>query len=159
MLSTKPMGGGGGGAGPMSGGGMGGQGMPEPRKLSGQARQDRETDPGTYVVRLSYNDLAAKPGTPEGPPAGVPVFLVGYASDDTVIVKTEKSDAMGRVAFPKLDMTGNVGYFSLANLPRGAGVDRRGVGVIAAAAAAGGGQGEQERGGEAGAVKHQAAPS
>jgi hypothetical protein len=124
MLSTKPMGGGGGGAGPMSGGGMGGQGMPEPRKLSGQARQDRETDPGTYVVRLSYNDLAAKPGTPEGPPAGVPVFLVGYASDDTVIVKTEKSDAMGRVAFPKLDMTGNVGYFSLANLPRGAGVDR-----------------------------------
>ncbi len=127
MLSTKPMTGGGAGAGPMSAGGaggMGGQGMPEPRKLSGQARQDRETDPGTYVVRLTYNDLAAKPGTPGGPPAGVPVFLVGYASDDTVIVRTKKSDAMGRVEFPQLDMTGSVGYFSLVNLPRGSGVDR-----------------------------------
>lgn len=122
MLSTKPMTGG--GAGPMQAGGMGGQGMPEPRKMSGQARQDRETEPGTYVVRLTYNDLAAKPNTPEGPPAGVKVFLVGYASDDSVTVKSADSDAMGRVAFPKLDMTGNVGYFSLVNLPRGAGVDR-----------------------------------
>lgn len=125
MLSTKPFTGGGpmaGGGG--GGGGVGGPGMPEPRKLNGQARQDRETEAGTLVVRLTYNDLAAQPNTPNGPPAGVPVFLVGYASDDSVIVKSVQSDAAGRVAFPKLDMTGNVGYFTLANLPRGSGVDR-----------------------------------
>jgi len=124
MLTTKPFGAGGGmPAGPMASGGMGGQGMPEPRKISGQARQDRDTEAGTYVVRLTYNDLAAKVGE-GGPPSGVPVMLVGYASDETVIVKTGTSDSMGRVSFPKLDMTGNVGYFTLANVPRGSGVDR-----------------------------------
>ena len=124
MLSPKPFnpggmggGGGGGGGGPMMGGQ--GQGMPEPRKMSGQARQDRDTEAGTYVVRLTYNDLASKE-----PPAGVPVFLVGYASDESVIVEQVASDKAGRAEFKKLDMTGNVGYFALANLPRGSGVDR-----------------------------------
>ncbi len=125
MLSTKPFGGGGGMApgGPMAAGASG-QGMPEPRKISGQARPDRDTEPGTYVVRLTYNDMAAKAGDPNAPPQGNMVFLVGYASDESVIVKSAASDVLGRASFPKLDMTGNVGYFALANLPRGTGVDR-----------------------------------
>jgi hypothetical protein len=103
------------------GGGQGG--MPEPRKLNGQPRQDRDTEAGTYVVRLTYNDLAAKPG-PGGPPAGELVTLVGYASDDSVVVMQEKADINGRAAFKKLDASGNIGYFALAALPRGTGVDR-----------------------------------
>jgi hypothetical protein len=125
MLTTKPFGasGGGMGAGPMQGG-QGGQGMPEPRKLSGQPRPDPQTTPGTYVVRLTYNDLGAKPGTPEGPPADTLVSLVGYAADESVVVLQGKTDVNGRVEFKDLDMTGTIGYFALATLPRGTGVDR-----------------------------------
>jgi len=119
MLSTKPFTGGMGGA-PFAGG----AGMPEPRKLSGQPRPDRDTPPGTLVVRLTYNDLTAKAGDPNGPPTGLPVTLVGYAADDSVIVQTARSDANGRVAFDKLDPSGSVGYFALAAIPRATGVDR-----------------------------------
>jgi hypothetical protein len=119
MLSTKPFTGmGGGGGGPMQGG-QGGQGMPEPRKMSGQPRQDRETPAQTYVARLTYNDLASST-----PPVDVPVVLVGYAADNSVIVSRGKSDKAGRATFPDLDPSGSVAYFALANLPRGTGVDR-----------------------------------
>ncbi len=120
MLSTKPFTGGMGGGAPFAGG----AGMPEPRKISGQPRRDNATPPGTYVVRLTYNDLTAKAGDPDGPPQGLPVTLVGYAADDSVTVRVEKSDLNGRVSFDNLDPSGSIAYFALAALPRDAGVDR-----------------------------------
>ncbi|HEU0031623.1 MAG TPA: carboxypeptidase-like regulatory domain-containing protein [Kofleriaceae bacterium] len=117
MLTTKPFTGGAGPAAPMMGGGAGG-GMPEPRQISGQPRPDGNTPAGTYVVRLSYNDLS-------GPaPAGVPVTLVSYSVDEKVEVLTGKSDASGHATFPDLDVSGKKVYFALATLPRGTGVDR-----------------------------------
>ncbi len=128
MLSTRPSAGGGGGpmgggGGPMAGGGGAG-GMPNPRQISGQPRPDRDTPGATYIVRLTYDDLMAKPGDPKGPPAGQLVTLVGYAADDSVLVQSTTSDDQGRATFDNLDPSGSVGYFALVNLPRGTGVDR-----------------------------------
>jgi hypothetical protein len=128
MLSTKPFTG---GAGPsMSGGGGGGPaaggGMPEARQMSGQPRPDQETPSGTYVVRLTYNSLEMVDGrmTDKAPPIGESVTLVGYVADDSVVVHTTKVDAEGYATFQDLDVSGATGYFALATLPRGAGVDR-----------------------------------
>ena len=119
MLSTRPfepMGGG--GAAPFAGGGGGG-GMPEPRQISGQPRPEANDQPGTYTVRLTYDDLADKT-----PPQGVAVFLVGFQADDKVVVFEQKSDAAGRAMFSNLDRTGATSYFAMTELPRGATTDR-----------------------------------
>lgn len=124
MLSTKPFGGGGGGPAPAMGGGGGA--MPEAKQMSGQPRPDRDTPAGSYVVRLTYNSLKIEAGklTDPSPPVGFPVTLVGYVADNSVVVQTVNTDAEGRATFTDLDMTGGTGYFVLATLPRGTGVDR-----------------------------------
>lgn len=128
MLTTKPFGGsaGGGGAaasGPMTGGGMG---MPEARAMSGQPRPERTDPVGTYTVRLTYNDLKMAEGklTDPNPPAGTPVSLVAYASDDSVKVVTRPAGADGHVTFDGLDQTGGTSYFVLATLPRNGASDK-----------------------------------
>ena len=118
LLSTRPFEPMGGGGAPFAGGGGGG-GMPEPRQLSGQPRPEANDQPGTYTVRLTYDDLADK-----APPQGVSVFLVGYQADDKVVVLEQKSDAAGRATFSNLDRTGATSYFAMSELPRGNVTDR-----------------------------------
>jgi hypothetical protein len=117
LLSTKPFQpmGGGGGAAPFAGGGAGG-GMPDPRQLSGEPRAEATDNPGTYTVRLTYDDLADKT-----PPVGVSVYLVGYKADDSISMFEAKSDAQGRATFSGLDRTSATSYFAMAQLPRGQG--------------------------------------
>ncbi len=118
LLSTKPFVPMGGGAAPFAGGG-GGQGMPDPRTLSGQPRGEATDQPGSYTVRLTYDDLADK-----APPVGVPVFLIGYKGDDTVSMAQQASDAQGRAVFTNLDRSGATSYFATAQLQRGTKIDR-----------------------------------
>ncbi|MEO6772269.1 MAG: carboxypeptidase-like regulatory domain-containing protein [Kofleriaceae bacterium] len=113
MLSTRPFEPMGGGGAPFAGGGATG-GMPDPRQITGQPRPEANDQPGTYTVRLTYDDLADK-----APPHDVPVFLVGYQADDKVVVYRQTSDAAGRVTFKDLDRTGATSYFAMAELPRG----------------------------------------
>ncbi|MEO8551832.1 MAG: carboxypeptidase-like regulatory domain-containing protein, partial [Kofleriaceae bacterium] len=117
LLSTKPFVSMGDGGAPFAGGGGGG--MPEPRQLSGQPRGEATDQPGTFTVRLTYDDLADKT-----PPVGVPVYLVGYRADDSVVTMTAKSDAAGRAVFSGLDRGGATSYFAMAQLVRGDVVDR-----------------------------------
>lgn len=117
LLSTKPfvpMGGMAATAAPFAGGVGGGAGMPAPRTLSGQPRGEATDQPGTFTVRLTYDDLADKSSL-----AGVPVFLVGYKGDDTVSMFQQASDADGRAAFTGLDRTGSTSYFATALMKRG----------------------------------------
>jgi hypothetical protein len=120
LLSTKPfeapMGAGGGA--PFAGGGGAG-GMPEARQISGEPRPEANDQPGTYTVRLTYDDLADK-----APPKDMPVYLVAYQADDKVIVFQKKTDAAGRATFSDLDRTGATSYFAMAELPRGSVTDR-----------------------------------
>jgi hypothetical protein len=113
MLSTKPFQGGAGGA-PFAGGG----GMPEPRQMSGEPRPEQADAPGTYTVRLTYDDFK------DAPPVGVLVALVGYHADDSVELREARTDQDGRAQFGGLDRTGATSYFAMAQLPRGEGVDR-----------------------------------
>ena len=121
MLTTKPFTG---NAGPTTGAPM--DRMPEAKEMSGQPRPDRNTPAGSYVVRLTYNNLQPSAAGPRdaNPPVGETVTLVGYAADDSVVVERAKLDGEGHATFTDLDPTGNIGYFALATLPRGAGVDR-----------------------------------
>ena len=118
LLSTLPFEApmGAGGAAPFAGGGGG---MPEPRQITGEPRPEANDQPGTYTVRLTYDDLADK-----APPKDVPVYLVGYRADDKVVVYEKKSDAAGRATFTDLDRTGATSYFAMAELPRGSIIDR-----------------------------------
>ena len=121
MLSTKPfvpMGGTGGGA-QFAGGGAAG-GMPEPRQLSGEPRPEATDQPGTFTVRLTYDDLQDKT-----PPVGNAVYLVGYSADDSIKVFQAKTDANGRATFGDLDRTGSTSYFAMAQLVRGQGADQK----------------------------------
>lgn len=125
MLSTKPFQGMGG----MPSGGApfaGGAGMPAPRQLSGQPRPERADAPGTYTVRVTYNDVAIENGkmTDKHPPVGTPVALVGYSADDKVSLKVTPVDKDGLVTFTDLDQTGATSYFALTQLPRQPGTDR-----------------------------------
>ncbi|MBA3457563.1 MAG: hypothetical protein H0T42_31065 [Deltaproteobacteria bacterium] len=118
MLSTKPFEG---------TGGMPAEGaMPEARQMSGQPRPDRNLPAGTFVVRLTYNNLSLKDGksTDTQPPVGVHVYLVAYGSDDSIKVTKLVSDAEGNATFTDLDVSGAVSYFALAALPRNGGHDR-----------------------------------
>ena len=123
LLTTKPFTGGGTGA-PMPMGGPGG--MPEARVVSGQPRPDGTNLPGSYGVRLTYNNLAMGKMGPEdaAPPVGEPVKLVAYGADDTVKLITKLTDQTGVATFEGLDQSGGTAYYALANLHRGTTVDR-----------------------------------
>jgi hypothetical protein len=118
MLTTRPWN----PTGPaMRGGGAGSgeAGMPNPRQMSGEPRAEGADTPGTYIVRLSYDDFKDP-----APPAGVPVTLVGYNADNSVVVFTRNSEKDGRATFAGLDRSGATAYFAMTLLPRGTGVDR-----------------------------------
>jgi hypothetical protein len=121
MLTTKPFPGGGAMGGPMAGGGM-----PEARQMSGQPRADRLVQPGSYQIRVTYNNVAIKDGeaTDTEPPVGETVTLVGYSYDESVSVLNQKVDAKGYAQFDGLDVSGNVVYFALTRLPRNGNMDR-----------------------------------
>lgn len=111
MLSTKPFNPGAG-----MGGGAGGA-MPDPINMSGQPRAEQNDPAGSFTVRLTYDDF-------KDVPENVPVSLVGYASDDSVVVQTKQTDKQGRATFTDLDRSGATAYFALAQLPRNGGIDR-----------------------------------
>jgi hypothetical protein len=117
MLTTRPWnpGGamGGGGGAPMAGGAM-----PNPRQMSGEPRPEANDAPGTFTVRLTYDDFK------DAAPIDVPVALVGYAADNSVTAIVRTTDKEGRAQFTGLDRTGATAYFALTLLPRGTGVDR-----------------------------------
>lgn len=116
MLSTKPM-----SASSMGmGGGMGGQGMPEPRRISGVGRPDSADPPGMLTVRLTYDDFAAQ-GTDLDKH---PVILVGYTDENKVTVKKALTDAAGRAEFKGLDTTGRTAYYAMTLMARGNTIDR-----------------------------------
>jgi hypothetical protein len=111
LLSTKPFQPGGGAA-PFAGGAM-----PEPRQMSGEPRPEQADAPGTFTVRVTYDDF-------KDTPAGVHVTLVGYAADNRVRVETKPTDKEGRATFSGLDRSGATAYFAMAQLPRNGAVDR-----------------------------------
>ena len=102
----------------MMGGGEGGA-MPNPRQMSGEPRPEDQDPPGSLTVRLTYDDFKDAQ-----PPAGVPVVLVGYSSDDSVKFSRVESDKDGRATFTGLDRSGGTSYFAMTLLPRGSGVER-----------------------------------
>jgi hypothetical protein len=117
MLSTKPPAAG--AAMPAAGGGGGGgPQMPQPRQISGVAREEPADPPGMLTVLVTYADLLG-----QNPP-GQPVYLVGYSFDDRVIVLRDDTDASGRAEFTDLDISGDTVYYAMTLLPRGAGYDR-----------------------------------
>lgn len=122
MLSTKPFTGTGGMPAPAEALG----GMPEPRQMSGQPQPDRMAGPGSYNVRVTYNELVVKDGriVDPNPPVGHPVALAAYSADDTVKVLTSKTDAEGLARFEGLDQSGATSYFAMTMLPRGTSTDR-----------------------------------
>ena len=136
MISTKPFAGAAGAAPPAAGGAAGagaghggpmaGGGMPEARQMSGQPRPDRGVMPGSYQIRVTYNNLAIKDGeaSDSEPPVGETVMLVGYSFDESVSTQQQKVDAKGYVQFDGLDVSGNVVYFALTRLPRNGAIDR-----------------------------------
>lgn len=123
MLTTKPFTGAE-GPGPAMGGAP--QGMPEARQMSGQPRADRDVEPGTYEVRVTYNNLQIKDGeaTDSDPPVGETVTIVGYKYDESVTAQSMKVDKDGHATFKGLDISGNTVYFALTRLPRNGNVDR-----------------------------------
>jgi hypothetical protein len=120
MLTTKPFQGG--AMPPMAGG----AGMPEARQMSGQPRPDRMVPPGSYQIRVTYNNLQIKDGeaVDSEPPVGESVTVVGYSYDESVTAQTMKVDAKGHAQFDGLDVGGNLVYFALTRLPRNGNVDR-----------------------------------
>lgn len=114
MLSTLPWNPSGGGGGPMMGGGA----MPNPRDMSGEPRPEPNDAPGTFTVRLTYDDFK------DAAPVDMPVTLVGYSADYKVTYQTKKTDKDGRAAFDKLDRSGATAYFAMTQLPRNGSVDR-----------------------------------
>jgi hypothetical protein len=102
---------------PFAEGAMGGR--PEPRRMAGQPRPERDDPAGQISVRLSYNDLDRLEGL-----ADRPVVLVAYAADERVAAKVVKTDGAGRAIVPALDTSGNTAYYALASLPRDGQHDR-----------------------------------
>lgn len=122
MLTTKPFA----SAMTMPPAAGGAAGAPDARQMSGQPRPDREVPAATYLVRLTYNNLAIVGGksTDAEPPVGEGVTLVGYGFDEKVETRVTKVDATGYAKFENLDVSGGTVYFALARLPRGGGTDR-----------------------------------
>lgn len=96
----------------------GGGAMPNPREMSGEPRPEQADPPGTYTVRLTYNDFK------DAPPVDVPVTLVGYSANDTITTQVVSSDKDGRSTFQGLDRTGATSYFAMALLPRDGKLER-----------------------------------
>jgi len=122
MLTTKPFSASAmAGAPPMAAGGM-----PEARQMSGQPRPDRSVQPGSYQIRVTYNNLQIKDGEAKDsdPPVGETVAIVGYSYDESVDAQTQKVQPDGHVQFDNLDVSGNVVYFALTRLPRNGAFDR-----------------------------------
>ncbi len=115
MLTTRPWTSTAGGSSEMP---AGGQGMPNPRQMSGEPRPEGADQPGTLTARLTYDDFK------DAPPVGVPVALVGYRSNDLVDLQVVNTDAEGRAAFKGLDRTGGTAYFAMTLLERGGKYDR-----------------------------------
>lgn len=132
MMSTKPFTGTAGmpgaipAAGPGAGGPAGAGAMPPPRQMSGQPQEDRATVPGTFSVRVTYNELTLKDGAivDPNPPARHPVFVVAYSADDKVKVLTAQTQPDGVAVFEGLDQSGGTAYYAVTALPRGAVSDR-----------------------------------
>lgn len=126
MLSTKPFQGTGGVPAQPGAAGMGAMGMPGARAMSGQPRPDRAQPPGTYAVRVTYDDLVMKDGriTDPNPPVGHPVMLAAYGADDTIKLLTATTSAEGVATFEGLDQSGATSYFAMTTLPRGGVTDR-----------------------------------
>ena len=124
MLSTKPFTGA--PASHAAGARAAEQGAPEARAMSGQPRPDRMMEPGSYQIRLTYNNLTVQDGAAADPqpPTGEVATLVGYRSDGTVDVLTQPIDATGRTTFTGLDVSGHTTYFALGRLPRAGAHDR-----------------------------------
>ncbi len=116
MLTTRPWSnaasaaGGAAGGGPMA---AGGQGMPNPRQMSGEPRPEQQDAPGTLTARVTYDDFGDKT-----PPANVPVALVGYHADDSIDMQVANTDAAGRATFNGLDRTGATAYYAMTLLDR-----------------------------------------
>ena len=110
MLSTKPFN-------PGAAMGGGGGAMPDPINMSGQPRAEQKDPAGSFTVRLTYDDF-------KDVPQNVPVSLVGYGADDSVVVQTKQTDKEGRATFTGLDRSGATAYFAMSQLPRNGGVDR-----------------------------------
>ena len=115
MLSTKPPAA---GAAPA---GAGGPQMPQPRQITGVAREEPADPPGMLTVLVTYADIL---GTSGSQPAGHQVYLVGYTVDDRVIVLRDDTDPSGRAEFTGLDVSGDTVYYAMTLLPRAGGFDR-----------------------------------
>jgi hypothetical protein len=119
MISTKPMqaAAGGGSVDAPFAGGAGGQGMPNPRQLSGEPRPEQADPAGMITIRVTYDDF-------HDTPQGVTVALIGYAADDSTTFQTVITDAAGRAQFTDLDRSGGTAYYAMTLLPRNGAVDR-----------------------------------
>lgn len=96
----------------------GGAAMPNPREMSGEPRPEQADPPGTYTVRLTYNDFK------DAPPVDVPVALVGYHANDLIDMQVANTDKDGRATFKGLDRSGAASYFAMALLPRDGKLER-----------------------------------
>ncbi len=110
MLTTRPMD-------AMGAQPQQGQPMVDPREASGQPRLEQTYDKGSLSVLAVYGDF-------KDPAVGVPIALVGYASDDAITVVTKPTNDQGRAEFRNLDVSGNITYFAMTQLPRATGLDR-----------------------------------
>jgi hypothetical protein len=90
-----------------------------PRSISGHAVPVDAMAGGSADVKLTYDDFKDA-----RPPSSVVVSLVGYRADGAVTVAQVKTDIKGIAHFTKLDTSGSVAYFALAQLPRGHAADR-----------------------------------
>jgi hypothetical protein len=96
---------------------------------------DERLGDGVIAVQVAVDEKA-------NPKGGVTVSLVGYASDNSVSVVQAKTDSTGTATFKKLDVTGSVAYYALAQLARPkAGADR----LVSEAIIMGGGTGMRVR--------------
>lgn len=113
MITTKPFQPLGGGAAPFAGG----QGMPQPRQLSGQPRPEAKDPPGTITVLVVFDEL--KDIEPS-----VPVTLVGYQWDGRITTQVVQTGKDGRAQFVDLDRSGGTAYYAMAQLARNGAWDR-----------------------------------
>ena len=78
-------------------------GFPGARAMSGQPRPEKADPAGTYTVRVTYDGLKMENGklSDPNPPKGVPVSLVAYGADDSIVVTTKPTDSDWPACAPK----------------------------------------------------------